>query len=265
MEQADLELERIGGLLPGAIEAGLSLVEISRLAGVSRPTLYQLQERSNGVRNPDLEVLAALVGAGPQTEGELEESFGWSTGRLGETIDRLIEKRWIEKLDGPGRTSFAASRAGADALARWDLSERFEERTTKTLRVMLNLMRFSPAERADVERKVARAEAQGMEVLGLIDALRMGMDSERKRLRRKLDDAMDGEREVQRRSKTPARIIRFPGAEPWLTKRQIAAYDGRSTRWVELRVREGLPSSMIGGRRGFKLSAVEEWVAGRYA
>ncbi len=60
-----------------------------------------------------------------------------------------------------------------------------------------------------------------------------------------------------------ASVIAFPrGAvrEPWLSKRQIADYFGRSTRWVELRVREGLPSKMIGGRRGFRLSEVEAWL-----
>jgi predicted DNA-binding transcriptional regulator AlpA len=61
-------------------------------------------------------------------------------------------------------------------------------------------------------------------------------------------------------------VLRFPsrvGAEPWLSKRQVADYFGRSTRWVELRVREGLPSKMIGGRRGFRLSEVEAWIDGR--
>lgn len=57
-------------------------------------------------------------------------------------------------------------------------------------------------------------------------------------------------------------VLVFPGRarEPWLSKRQIADYFGRSTRWVELRVREGLPSKMIGGRRGFRLSEVEAWI-----
>lgn len=61
-------------------------------------------------------------------------------------------------------------------------------------------------------------------------------------------------------------VCKFPSrlqAEPWLSKRQIADYFGRSTRWVELRVREGLPSKMIGGRRGFRLSEVEAWIDGR--
>lgn len=53
--------------------------------------------------------------------------------------------------------------------------------------------------------------------------------------------------------------------EPWLNKRQVAAHYGRSTRWIELRVREGLPSRMLGGRRAFRLSEVDEWLSARYA
>ncbi len=68
---------------------------------------------------------------------------------------------------------------------------------------------------------------------------------------------------VDDRSLGRGSVVVFPRAairEPWLNKRQIADYFGRSTRWVELRVREGLPSKMIGGRRGFRLSEVEAWI-----
>ena len=50
------------------------------------------------------------------------------------------------------------------------------------------------------------------------------------------------------------RLIRMPlrlGSEPWVSKRQIAAHFGFSTRWVELRVREGMPS-LFGGHRRFE-------------
>jgi predicted DNA-binding transcriptional regulator AlpA len=52
--------------------------------------------------------------------------------------------------------------------------------------------------------------------------------------------------------------------EPWVGKAQVAAYLGRSRRWVELMAREGLPSRMIGGRRAYRLSEVEAWVAERF-
>jgi excisionase family DNA binding protein len=62
-----------------------------------------------------------------------------------------------------------------------------------------------------------------------------------------------------------ATIYPFPqrGWEPWLTKKQLAAYVGFSTRWVELRVREGMPSTIIGGRRRFHVSEVEAWLKER--
>lgn len=59
------------------------------------------------------------------------------------------------------------------------------------------------------------------------------------------------------------RLIRMPlraGSEPWLSKRQIAAHFGFSTRWVELRVRKGMPSQLIGGHRRFRISECEAWI-----
>ncbi len=52
--------------------------------------------------------------------------------------------------------------------------------------------------------------------------------------------------------------------EPWVNKSQVANYLGRSKRWVELMAREGIPSRMIGGRRAYRLSEVDAWVAERF-
>ena len=53
--------------------------------------------------------------------------------------------------------------------------------------------------------------------------------------------------------------------EPWVNKAQVASYLGRSKRWVELMAREGMPSRMIGGRRAYRLSEVDAWVAERFS
>jgi len=53
------------------------------------------------------------------------------------------------------------------------------------------------------------------------------------------------------------------GDEPWLSKKQIAMHFGMSTRWVELRVNEGMPSTLIGGRRKFRLSQVNGFLKER--
>lgn len=62
-------------------------------------------------------------------------------------------------------------------------------------------------------------------------------------------------------------VIAFPRRSDWepeLSKRQLADRLGYSTRWVELRVREGMPTSSIkGNQRRFLLSEVETWLAQR--
>lgn len=62
-------------------------------------------------------------------------------------------------------------------------------------------------------------------------------------------------------------VIPFPRRTDWepeLTKRQLSERLGFSTRWVELRVREGMPCSSIkGNQRRFLLSEVEAWLADR--
>jgi predicted DNA-binding transcriptional regulator AlpA len=51
------------------------------------------------------------------------------------------------------------------------------------------------------------------------------------------------------------------GIEPWLNKKQLAAHLSFSARWVELRVRDGMPHRRIGNRLRFRVSEVEEWLA----
>lgn len=60
-----------------------------------------------------------------------------------------------------------------------------------------------------------------------------------------------------------AHLRAAPADGPLLTKRQLAAHIGRSTRWVELRMREGMPSVAPTERyphRRFRLSDVEAWL-----
>lgn len=58
-------------------------------------------------------------------------------------------------------------------------------------------------------------------------------------------------------------------AEPWISKAEVAAHFGRTPRWVELRMREGLPHRKDGAHRlarvRFRLSEVEAWMGSRAA
>lgn len=49
-------------------------------------------------------------------------------------------------------------------------------------------------------------------------------------------------------------------SEPLVTKAQLADHLGFSTRWVELRVAEGLPHYKVGGRLRFHKSQATRWL-----
>ena len=55
--------------------------------------------------------------------------------------------------------------------------------------------------------------------------------------------------------------IDFGGDEIALSKKRLAVNLRRSTRWVELRTREGMPSTMDGNRRMFRMTVVRAWLA----
>ena len=61
-----------------------------------------------------------------------------------------------------------------------------------------------------------------------------------------------------------ARIYRLPAARTTLlTKKQLAAHLGRSTRWIELQVHRGLPVEAAtdrSGARRYDLAKVEAWL-----
>lgn len=48
--------------------------------------------------------------------------------------------------------------------------------------------------------------------------------------------------------------------EPWLNKHQLAGHLGCSERWLEYRLRDGLPCVVIAGRIKFRASVVEAWL-----
>lgn len=56
---------------------------------------------------------------------------------------------------------------------------------------------------------------------------------------------------------------RRDGVEAWVTKQELAHYLAFSTRWVEMRVQEGMPYRRLGGRMRFQITAVEGWIASR--
>lgn len=58
-------------------------------------------------------------------------------------------------------------------------------------------------------------------------------------------------------------VIPFPRRTDWepeLSKKRLAEVLGYSPRWVEMRMRDGMPSRLKGNQRRFVLSEVERWL-----
>ena len=49
-------------------------------------------------------------------------------------------------------------------------------------------------------------------------------------------------------------------SERWVSKRELASHYGFTVRWVEYRLAEGMPSRLIGSRRRFRISEVDQWL-----
>ena len=95
-EAAQHELDRIAAFLPGARHAGMTMSEISQLTGLSRPTLYELQNRG-GAGTPDvtLAVLSALGGLGPQTAEQLSGVTKIAEHLVAEAVTDLLARELV--------------------------------------------------------------------------------------------------------------------------------------------------------------------------
>ena len=128
LQEAETQLQRVGQLLPDALDAGISLTEISRITGVSRPTLYELRTKyGDSGRDLDLVILQSAAVAGALPVADLAERMGVSEGEVMERAGNF-EKQGLmdiepeETPDGPVPVLVATPK-GVDLLEAW-----FEDR-----------------------------------------------------------------------------------------------------------------------------------------
>jgi hypothetical protein len=97
LREADDQLDRIARILADAVNAGLSLTDVARITGVSRPTLYQLRARY-GDSHADLRmaILQAVADAGCASLGQLVETLGRPQGDLWPVLRDYVETGAVE-------------------------------------------------------------------------------------------------------------------------------------------------------------------------
>lgn len=100
-EETQRELRRIATILPAARYAGLTMAEISRLTGLSRPTLYSLEKRrGTGERDITIAILGALGGMGPQTSEQLAGVIKIAEDAVAEALAELAARELVAALVG---------------------------------------------------------------------------------------------------------------------------------------------------------------------
>ena len=129
LHQADVELDRVARLLPDALQAGISLAEIARVAGVSRPTLYELRARYGGtVGDMRLAVLQALATHGALSPDEVAERVGGDDEERARVLADYVDKYVEVWPDEDGNAAYEITPNGLDLLEHWTFQDLEAER-----------------------------------------------------------------------------------------------------------------------------------------
>lgn len=128
LREAEQQLDRIARVLPDALAAGLTLTEVGRITGVSRPTLYELRGRyqDESLRFAILQVLAT---SGRLTLGELSKRLHRDESELFSMVGSFADAGVvdIEPRETEEGTEMACALApkGEDLFDhwRWDADE----------------------------------------------------------------------------------------------------------------------------------------------
>jgi transposase-like protein len=97
LKQAEAELDRIARALPDALDAGLTISEVARLTGVSRPTLYELQHRYGDDRNLWLGVMQVIANNGSVDSSAIAKRLSRPPKQVAKIVKELVEDGFVEE------------------------------------------------------------------------------------------------------------------------------------------------------------------------
>jgi transcriptional regulator with XRE-family HTH domain len=125
LAQAESELHRISARLEDALDAGISLTEIARVTGVSRPTLYDLLARlSDSPRDLSLALLQLIATKGSLPVSNLAAEMRRPEPEYRSVLDGLIGDGLVtydvdesaERVEG----QYVLTSKGYDLLDNWE-------------------------------------------------------------------------------------------------------------------------------------------------
>jgi DNA-binding MarR family transcriptional regulator len=125
LREAEEQLDKLARLLSNAVDAGIGLAEIARVADVSRPTLYQLKARySDNPVDVRLAVLQATLER--DTVREIAARLGRSVDEVAALLSEFEDRGWVgwEVDDEDGNeVVWHLGLEGLAALERWTFPE----------------------------------------------------------------------------------------------------------------------------------------------
>ncbi len=123
LDKANDQLDRIARALPDALNAGLSLAEIARSAGVSRQTLYELKPRYDPSGDVHLAVLQTIATRQPISVQELAQQLNRSVGDVDLVVEGFVAGGLVDLAMAPGNEDegdcLYLNDAGSSYLADW--------------------------------------------------------------------------------------------------------------------------------------------------
>jgi chromosome segregation and condensation protein ScpB len=124
LHEAEKQLDRVARLLPNALQAGISITEIARVTGVSRPTLYEQQGRyGRSLGDLRLGVLQTIALRQPIAQEQLNLLFE-ERGELADVVTEFAKQGLIEFDVEPtpegDQLVLGMTPDGYEALEHWD-------------------------------------------------------------------------------------------------------------------------------------------------
>jgi DNA-binding MarR family transcriptional regulator len=127
LDEAEEQLDRIARLLPDALHGGLTMTEISRVTGISRPTLYELKARyGDSVGDLRLAVLQSIA-LKASTSGEIADRLKRDHSDVGSAIgeyqrNELVDFEPVELEDGED-LEYSLTLKGLETLEHWQFED----------------------------------------------------------------------------------------------------------------------------------------------
>ena len=133
LHQADEQLDRIARLLPDALKGGLTLSDVARASGVSRPTLYELRARFTD-QPGDLRfgVLQAVARMQMVSHEDVAEHLGRDAGEVFGVLRGLHEEKLVElevrQTEEGDEDQWGLTPEGYETLEAWRFQDHEQEK-----------------------------------------------------------------------------------------------------------------------------------------